>query len=103
MWGAVDLDGNNRIFYGASSPTVDMGAYEHGSFRFKITEALFEGTGVVLSWNSRPGDTYSVWSSSGLSPGEWYEEETVESWGEITGWLDPSSTVGRKFYRIELR
>jgi hypothetical protein len=39
MRGAVDLDGNPRIFYGRSSQSVDMGAYEYGSWPFSLNNS----------------------------------------------------------------
>ncbi|MDP2897845.1 MAG: C39 family peptidase [bacterium] len=39
MWGAADLDGNQRIWHGKVSLTVDMGAYEYGSQATSLTNA----------------------------------------------------------------
>jgi hypothetical protein len=104
MWGTVDLDGNPRIFYGRFSKTVDMGAYEYGSFPFRIVEvAAPSGAGSGLIWNSRVGDTYIVWSCLNLLTGEWQEEATVPSQGEITTWTDADVTPRLRFYRIEAR
>jgi hypothetical protein len=103
MWEAVDLAGNVRIFYGISSLTVDMGAYEYDSFRFKIIEVLKADRGAAeLTWISRPGDTYSIWSCADLG-GEWKEQATVPSQGEATNWIDPETASTRKFYRIEVK
>jgi len=101
---AADLDGNPRIFYGVSSFTVDMGAYEHGSFFFEITEVK-KGSGddTELRWNSRPGDTYTVWSCSDFSVNEWTEKATVPSQGTTSSWTDPAPFGHGKFYRIEMK
>lgn len=104
MFEAVDLDGNPRIFYGKSSLTVDMGAYECGSFHFKVVGLVTQGGGEAeLTWNSRDGDTYSVWSCVDLVQADWLEEVTVASGGKTTTWLDPSAAPARKFYRIEIK
>lgn len=105
---AVDLDGNPRIFYGGISATVDMGAYEYGSFPFEITGIGFVTIpfpgGTRLTWNSRPGDSYSVWSRDSLLA-EWNQVAAVESQGITT-----SHTLSglfpiflrTRFYRVQL-
>jgi len=102
MWQAVDREGNPRIVRGTLSMRVDMGAYEYGSFPFAITEVL-KTTGVELTWASRPGDTYTVWSCLDLETEEWSEETTIPSAGETTSWSDPDMTSPGKFYRIEIK
>ncbi len=103
MWGAVDLDGNPRIFYGDLSRTVDMGAYEYGSWPFRIVGfAKKPGGGVELTWNSRPIDIYRISSCIHLEGGQGNIEETIASGGETTTWGDPDGTQTRKFYRIEI-
>jgi hypothetical protein len=103
MWGAIDLDGNPRIWRGKTSLTVDMGAYEFGSFPFNIAAVEAPSGLAELTWISRPGDTYTVWSCVDLLAPEWLEEATVPSTGETTAWSDPGTTSSRKFYRIELK
>ena len=104
MWTAVDLDGNPRVFYGKKSLTVDMGAYEYGSWSFKVLEMNApEGGQAFLTWKSRAEDTYTVWSCADLSTGAWVEEAFVASQGESTSWTDPSAVGQQKFYRIEMR
>ncbi|MDP2898349.1 MAG: right-handed parallel beta-helix repeat-containing protein [bacterium] len=104
MWSSVDLDGNPRIFYGRSSQTVDMGVYEYGSWPFKIVGiSLGSNDEGQITWSSRPGDTYTVWSCAGLSAGGWVEEASVASQGENTSWTDASPLGQQKFYRIEMK
>ena len=104
MWDGVDLDGNPRIWRGKTSLTVDMGAYEFGSLHFKMLGVVRAMSGgVELTWSSRPGQVYTVWSCSDLAVGDWAEESIVASEGETTAWSDPDTTSSRKFYRIEVR
>ncbi len=101
---AVDLDGNPRIFDGGSSLRVDMGAYEYVLFAFRVTQFLREAGGQWhLTWNSRAGDTYVIWSRAHLSLGAWVEEATAPSQGASTSWTDVGLFGGQKFYRIELK
>jgi hypothetical protein len=99
---AVDLDGNPRVWRGKSSRTVDMGAYEYGSFHFEIT-GIAMGPGAQIRWNSRPSDNYAVHSCGDLSGDAWRFEATVPSQGETTSWSDLHATSAWKFYRIELQ
>jgi hypothetical protein len=104
MFGTLDLDGNNRIFKGANSATVDMGAYKYGSFPFGITNVkTTPALQVQLTWTSRPGDNYTVWSRTSLPGWAWVNEAIVPSQGYSTTWASSSTAVPVKFYRIELR
>lgn len=107
MQGAEDRDGNVRIYYGINSMTVDMGAYEYGSWKFKITGAAMVAISEIqLSWASRVGDQYVVWSipamrGPGIIPPPWKREATLTAQERITMWTDPDATGRMKFYRIE--
>jgi hypothetical protein len=70
---------------------------------FDVTRILVAGDVLVVTWDSQPEATYTVWCCSDLGSGKWKEEATVSSQGESTNWVDfnPSSTC--KFYRIEIR
>ncbi|NQT84908.1 hypothetical protein HQ563_17970 [bacterium] len=104
MWSDLDLEGNPRVFFGGKSLTVDMGAYEYGSFPFKIVKVERTVFGEErLTWTSRNGDTYIVRSSARLPNQSWTEEKTVVSQGELTTWTDPNGIGWQKFYRIELK
>lgn len=101
MQTAVDLDSRPCISRGKDSWTVDMGAYEYGADAFRITQlAVGEAGRVDLIWNSRPGDTYAVWSRFDLLTATWVEEATIPSGGDLTVWIDPNTGFTRKFYRI---
>jgi len=108
MSNAADLDGNPRIWRGLFAWTVDMGAYEYESSQFKCIEiAVFclpppGECGVAITWNSRPGDSYTVMSCSQLGPEEWIEEDTVQSAGELTAWIDSQTVYAHKFYRVRI-
>jgi hypothetical protein len=105
--GQMDGDGNLRIAFGRYSLTVDMGAYELGSPRFQVTQiAIVDGDRLLLTWNSQPGDAYTLWSSGDL-PGEpWTQERAspIPCQGAITSCLvDISPSVVFKTYRVEMR
>jgi hypothetical protein len=104
MWQATDLDGNNRIFYGAQSVTVDIGAYEFGSFPFRILSLARQVDGKLnLTWLSRAGDTYVVWFCTSVFPSQWSNVATVTSQGAVASWTDSASSDRIRFYRIELK
>jgi hypothetical protein len=104
MWEAVDLEGNPRIFYGKSSQTVDMGAYEYGSFPFGIVKiGIVAGGGIEVVWNSRPGATCVIWSADNLLSGQWNQEATVVSDGTLSSWTGTAALEGQSFYRIEMK
>jgi hypothetical protein len=103
MRGTVDLDGNPCIWRGKSSVTVDIGAYEYGSFPFRLVGVTKKGGGgLELSWNSRPGDTYIIESCLDIASGVWNVEATVPSQGESTSLRDSETAFPRKFYRIAI-
>ena len=56
-----DLDANPRIWRGEDSLTVDMGAYEYGSYQLKVTEITIVGN-IQLTWNSQEGENYSIFT-----------------------------------------
>ena len=60
-----------------------------------ITETIFQ-----LTWESRPGDNFVIWTSTDLLSG-WVEELMMGSQGETTTWIDPSAGGRMKFYKIE--
>jgi len=99
---AVDLDGIPRIIKGTSSLTVDMGAYEY--MPPSIVDIRKEVLGSLhLTWTSRHGDTYTIWSSVDPSTPAWSNEASIPSQGEITRWTDTMPVGQRKFYRVEVR
>jgi hypothetical protein len=108
MQGATDRDGNPRIYYGLSSNTVDMGAYEYGSWPFKVVRIRKGAEGETeLTWYSRPGDTYVVWSRPVMYVPPpiyiaWAKRATLSSQGAITSWTDSAMPYDRFFYRVEL-
>jgi hypothetical protein len=106
MADAVDLDNNPRVWHGKSfskAPRVDIGAYEYGSFPFEVVGLIGDGGEAQLTWNSRPGQSYTMQSCADLVAGEWIVEAVVPSGGDSTTWSDSDTTSARKFYRIELK
>jgi len=104
MWGALDLDGNNRIFFGGKSQTVDMGAYEYGSFLFTIVKVeRMPADKLKLTWTSRPGDTYDIFWTSGLPSQTWVWAGSVLSQGTLTSSDKASTAPSRAFFMIGLQ
>jgi hypothetical protein len=104
MWGALDLGGNNRIFFGGKSQTVDMGAYEYGSFRFTIVKVeRMPSNQLKLTWTSRLGDTYDIFSSSGLPSPIWFYGGSVSSQGALTTWSSGSTTPPSGIFMIGIQ
>jgi hypothetical protein len=102
MWETLDPDGKARILKGASSLTVDMGAYEF--FRPTIVNVKeTDEEGVELTWTSQANDSYVIFSSADLATGAWVEEATVPSQGSTTFWTDPAPVVPIKFYRVQMK
>lgn len=81
------------------------------SIPFAITEIEFDGTDVTLTFNSRPGVTYTAWRSTTMLPGTWAElDDNVVSQGDVTVFIDETLGDGlpkfpipeRVFYRFTL-
>lgn len=68
---------------------------------FEIVQPL-PGT-IRLTWSSRPGVSYSIWSCVDLPSSAWEIESVVSSQGEITEWTDPAPEGQVKFYRVEIK
>ena len=102
MNGATDLDGNPRILVGATSLTVDIGAYE---YRFDFAIARNGVGNTELSWTMRPQMSYTVFSTSDVLLQPWAEETTI--FGGKTGgpasWIDPDASSALKFYKLEVK
>jgi hypothetical protein len=101
MNGATDLDGNPRILLGATSLTVDMGAYE---YRFDLAIARNQNN-VELSWTMRRQTIYTVLSSSDMVGQPWTEETTIlgGKTGGPASWVEPSTASALKFYKIAIQ
>ncbi len=98
---AVDVEGSRRIWPGRLSHRVDIGAFEYDSFPFKVTHVVAFSSGEArITWNSRPGDAYIVWSTPALPTGFWTMEAIVPSQGDTTTYVDPDTTSKCRFYRI---
>ncbi|RCL31152.1 MAG: hypothetical protein DBX02_03955 [Verrucomicrobia bacterium] len=58
---------------------------------------------VKISWNSRRGRIYGIYSTTNLVDGDWEElDDSVEGDGEITSFTDPGVSVDdkKRFYRV---
>jgi hypothetical protein len=58
---------------------------------------------VKISWNSRRGRIYGIYSTTNLVDGDWEElDDSVEGEGEITSFTDPGVSVDdkKRFYRV---
>ena len=99
---AVDFDGKPRIVLGASSLTVDIGAYE---YRFDVGIVRNAESSVELSWTMRPVTSYTLLSTFDMTLQPWTEETTI--FGGKTGgpasWIDPDASSSLKFYRLEVK
>jgi hypothetical protein len=102
MNGATDLDGRPRILLGATSLTVDMGAYE---LKFPLAILREPASDVQLSWTMRPLTTYTLLSSFDITAQPWTEETTI-SGGKTGGpasWIDVGASSALKFYKLEVK
>jgi Txe/YoeB family toxin of Txe-Axe toxin-antitoxin module len=70
---------------------------------FDIAGIVEPVTGMVqLTWSSRLGETFVVWSCNDLCAGPWRQEATLPARYEFTNWVDPEAAVSKmKFYRIQ--
>ena len=99
MLNATDIVGNPRICQGSRSLTVDIGAYEY--FRSSITKVRRTSEGEIeLTWTSRPGDEYTVWSCWDLANGAWQKMGTTRAEEPWTSWMDASGEAKTRFFRI---
>jgi hypothetical protein len=74
------------------------------STTFEIADISEAGPGVIsLTWTSRPGTMYTIWSCFDIVSGPWIEEATVPSAGGATTWTDPDMSCACKFYRVEIQ
>lgn len=58
------------------------------------------GGEVELTWTSRPGDEYTVWSCFDLVDGKWEKVGQINAEQPWTHWLDASAGAKTRFYRI---
>ena len=99
----LDRDGNLRIAYGAHSLTIDMGAFEYNSKRFAITEITpVEENSLRLTWNSQPGNSYTLWVLEDASTMAWVEGPTIASQGATTLYNIPLGTNRTGYCIVEM-
>jgi len=81
-----------------------MGAYEYGSFPFKIVKVEeTPANDVKVTWTSRPGDTSFAWSTEATDSSIWWYEATVLSQGARDFWTGSTTAVPGRFYKVELK
>ncbi len=101
----LDMERKLRIAFGERSLTVDMGAYEHNSRSFGVSQAEFDQDGSLrLTWSSQPNDVYAVWTSVDLLGGEWLEEGDIfPSQGDSTSWTLQSPVGRMRFFKLRMK
>jgi hypothetical protein len=102
-----DLDGNHRVWFGNTSWTVDMGAYEFGSQPLKIKEMSLTTEGYIqLTWNSNvlPGATYTVMYSDdeySVTMSWSVLQAGIPSGGSETSYIDTTAPTGAcRYYKV---
>lgn len=90
----TDLDGQPRVLNGL----VDMGAYENPRHEFGRLVIEKESDAITLTWNSHPGETYTIESSEDLI--HWFVLGIQPSGGLYTSWLRPANFPSPTFFRI---
>ena len=90
----TDLDGQPRVLNGL----VDMGAYENLRHEFGRLVIEKESDTVTLTWNSHPGETYTIESSEDLI--QWFTIGNQPSAGLYTTWIRPANFPSPTFFRI---
>jgi len=90
----TDLDGNVRILNGL----VDMGAYENAKHEFGRLVIGSDADSMRLTWNSLPGETYVIETSTDLL--HWEVAANESSSGIYTGWLCGENLFSPTFYRV---
>ena len=76
--------------------SIDLG----GGLGFAITNAVYDGTNVTLTWRSRAGVSYVLQASADL--GVWFEvEDSIPSEGTETTYTDiPGAETDVLYYRV---
>lgn len=72
---------------------------------FEITQLTHDATGATITWNSRPGASYTLEFSTDLTEGSWTEiDDGILSQGEETTVIDTAIPPGpsKLFYRVRL-
>lgn len=99
----LDRAGNLRIAYGNRSLTIDMGAFEYNSKRFAITGvAPFGDDSLILTWNSQPGNSYTLWFLEDASTVAWVEGSTIASQGATSLYSVPLGTSTTGYCIVEM-
>jgi hypothetical protein len=101
----LDLVGMHRVMFGGKSLRPDMGAFE---YYINDLAPLAGGQGMLLTWSSLAGKSYSVLHSEDLLTWNTAAEGIV-SWGDVTtSWMDspscgtqpPPGQARRRYYRV---
>jgi hypothetical protein len=71
--------------------------------QLRLTEAQWvPPAGVAVTWASRTGRWYTVWTAGDLVAGNWVSNDSVRAMGRVHGWTNGAGLFTQRFYRVEM-